>query len=707
MARRARAAFLVIATVGIVVTGTVPSHATMTSYDTGFHLIVVPPGVTQMTFDLHGAQGSGGNAASTGGLGGRSMATIDVTPGATLQLTVGGAGDNGVHPGFNGGGNHGPTTGGGVGGGATDLRLNDGTTKLLVAGGGGGGGADALGVVGGNGGPGGAMTTVAGMGANGAPHGGADGGGGGGGGTDSAGGGGGAGGVGSFTGSDGSDGAAGQGGQGGDGFNLGGGGGGGGLYGGGGGGGGGAGGSGNAPGGGGGGGSSLGPVGTTFEIGVQSGDGTAVVSYTSGSTTTTIVGASTTTTTVPSRPGLTRSFAVGVNNCIAGGTPELCAPIPTVPLPTDGVLQVEFAASTGHCANVIAHLLVDGVERSVSGALPPGESTGVQDFGPIAAGVHAVGVQAEGVVGGCNSGSIASWSGTLTLTLTGITEADAAVAAPGDAVSISTVVNGSPAPAALEASYTRPVDAVGLATLAAATYFPPDPSIPPDPVIPPNPIIGSVGFVDLLLLGGGAGDVVQVRFTPPDRVLPSDLNRLLFFDGTAWSPVLGSDGAPPAYVSGSGFSISFTETSTPKVTALGGTVFAFVTTPASGCAATPVGATFASLACRIAALSGETQAESALGKLGGKLVVTLGKATTLTDSAKGQCASGKTKQPKARLKQVRRQLVQYSHRLRTHSARKKILEAVREPLARTADGIGADAKKLRSALRCPDDATAM
>jgi hypothetical protein len=54
---------------------------------------------------------------------------------------------------------------------------------------------------------------------------------------------------------------------------------------------------------------------------------------------------------------------------------------------------------------------------------------------------------------------------------------------------------------------------------------------------------------------------------------------------------------------------------------------------------------------------------------------------------------------------VARQLIQYSHRLRSHAARKKIPEAVREPLAQTADGIGADAKKLRSALRCPDDAT--
>jgi len=721
---RARAAFLVVATVMVVVAGAGSTHATMMTYDTGLHLIVVPPGVTQMTFDLYGAQGSGGNAVSSGGLGGRTAATLDVTPGVTLQLNVGGAGNNGVHPGYNGGGNHGPSTGGGVGGGATDLRLNDGTTKLLVAGGGGGGGADSLGVIGGNGGPGGGMTSPDGAGSDGTAHGLALGGGGGGGGSDAAGGMGGAGGAGAFSGSPGSDGALGQGGQGGDGFAFGGGGGGGGLYGGGGGGGGG-GTTGNAPGGGGGGGSSFGPVGTTFEIGVQSGDGSAVVTYTSGSTTTTTTGATTTTTgatttttgatttttgatttttstTVPSS-GLTFSFAVHVDDCVAGATPQLCTPIPTVPLPTDGVLKVEFESANGQCSNVIAHLLVDGVERFVSGALPPGEGTGMQDLGPVAVGGHAVGVQAEGVVGGCNAGSLASWGGTLMLTVTGITATDGAIAAPGEAVHVSTVVNASPAPAAIDASYTRPADATGLATLVAATYYPPDPITPPDPIIPPNPIIGSVGFVDLRLVGGGAGDVVQARFAPPDPILPTDLQQLFFFDGTTWSPVLGSDAAPPAYVGGSGFTISFTDTSTPKVTALGGTVFAFVATPLSGCAATPVGATFASLACRFADLTTETQSESALGALGPKLLAALGKATTHGKSAQDQCASGKTKPAKAQLKQVVKQLAQYGHRLKSHAAR-KIPESVRTPLAQTADGIGTDAKTLRGALHCPADA---
>src|SRR5262249_10468706 len=133
--RRARAAGLV-ATV-ILAAGAEPSHATMLTYDPPGGAVMVPPGVTQMTFDLYGAQGGGGIAFSSGGLGGRATATIAVTPGTMLLLTVGRAGDSEVQPGYNGGGAHSPSTGGGNGGGSTGLRLNDGITKLLVAGGGG------------------------------------------------------------------------------------------------------------------------------------------------------------------------------------------------------------------------------------------------------------------------------------------------------------------------------------------------------------------------------------------------------------------------------------------------------------------------------------------------------------------------------------------------------------------------------------------
>src|SRR5207302_10954756 len=59
--------------------------------------------------------------------------------------------------------------------------------------------------------------------------------------------------------------------------------------------------------------------------------------------------------------------------------------------------------------------------------------------------------------------------------------------------------------------------------------------------------------------------------------------QLLYWNGAAWAPVLGSGGATPvkdttdnldATVSGGRFSLTFDGTSTPKITELGGTFFA-------------------------------------------------------------------------------------------------------------------------------------
>ena len=206
----------------------------------------VPAGVTSATFDLYGARGGIG-----GGLGGRVTATLNVTPGATYQILVGGLGDA-FHNGFNGGALGQSARNGG---GASDVRsgafgLAD---RMLVAGGGGGGNGTA-----GLGGAGGHPT--GGNGADGLFAGG------GGGGTQTAGGAGGTG--------DPGNGNPGTLGQGGSGY----GGGGGGYYGGGGGG------FQQSSGATGGGGSSFGPSGATFQNGVRAGDGLVTISYSQADT---------------------------------------------------------------------------------------------------------------------------------------------------------------------------------------------------------------------------------------------------------------------------------------------------------------------------------------------------------------------------------------------------------------------------------------
>ena len=120
----------------------------------------VPAGVTEATFDLYGASGVASDLSI--GRGGRVMATLAVTPGATYQIQVGGMnGYNGGGKGFNNSQN---------GGGASDLRATPFAlaNRLLVAGGGGGGGrgggsAPSAGVPGGPGGDGGYPSGAAGL----------------------------------------------------------------------------------------------------------------------------------------------------------------------------------------------------------------------------------------------------------------------------------------------------------------------------------------------------------------------------------------------------------------------------------------------------------------------------------------------------------------------------------------------------------------
>jgi hypothetical protein len=153
---------------------------------------------------------------------------------------------------------------------------------------------------------------------------------------------------------------------------------------------------------------------------------------------------------------------------------------------------------------------------------------------------------------------------------------------------------------------------------------------------------------------------------------------------------------------------SSTSTSTPtsstSITSVPSTTTTTTTLPAmcDGIAPAP---SFASIRCRLVALRTATAAATALGDLRPKLDQPLDKAIDRTDLGQDLCASSDAKKARNRLKQVRRQLIQYSHRLRGLKARKTAPESVREPLASEGDAISADAKTFRAALACPADAT--
>jgi hypothetical protein len=122
-------------------------------------------------------------------------------------------------------------------------------------------------------------------------------------------------------------------------------------------------------------------------------------------------------TLLAAKPGTTAAdsshdltFPVSVT-CVSVG--QLCSPTFSVVVPTAGLLEVEFIASSGHCSNIRVNIFVDSVLRSTSPFLAPGQSTGQVNLGFVGAGNHQIDVQAEGQVGGCNSGDLGAWAGTL------------------------------------------------------------------------------------------------------------------------------------------------------------------------------------------------------------------------------------------------------------------------------------------------------
>jgi hypothetical protein len=114
--------------------------------------------------------------------------------------------------------------------------------------------------------------------------------------------------------------------------------------------------------------------------------------------------------------------------CTSSG--QLCTPIFTTPVTTGGVLQVSYSASAGHCSNVAAHFLVDGVELAVTPFLTPGQTSATFTLSPVSAGAHTLGVQGEGTVSGCNTGTLAAWGGSVQITVNA-TAAAAPIPAPG------------------------------------------------------------------------------------------------------------------------------------------------------------------------------------------------------------------------------------------------------------------------------------
>jgi IPTL-CTERM motif len=109
----------------------------------------------------------------------------------------------------------------------------------------------------------------------------------------------------------------------------------------------------------------------------------------------------------------TTSYPVSAS---CSGSGQLCDTIATIPITTTGLLQAQFVGGAALCSNIRIHFLVDGAEVALTGFVGASGSTGFFNLGPVSSGSHTLGLQAEGQVGGCNSGTLGSWAGTAQVT---------------------------------------------------------------------------------------------------------------------------------------------------------------------------------------------------------------------------------------------------------------------------------------------------
>lgn len=100
-------------------------------------------------------------------------------------------------------------------------------------------------------------------------------------------------------------------------------------------------------------------------------------------------------------------------------TSQDCKQIPQVPFTAGDKdkLQVTFTANANHCSDIEVRILVDNYPQSGWLRVGPGQSVTSPTF--TQSGDHVLGVAARGVTGGCNTGVLNAWGGTVHVTSVG------------------------------------------------------------------------------------------------------------------------------------------------------------------------------------------------------------------------------------------------------------------------------------------------
>lgn len=109
-------------------------------------------------------------------------------------------------------------------------------------------------------------------------------------------------------------------------------------------------------------------------------------------------------------------------NCSLAKASQLCDATQLVSVRVRGAsarLRVKFAPSPQSCSSIRFHIFRDGVEVGVTDPTNYGSANVAPlkiNLGKFKPGKYLLGFQAEGILGGCNSGLLGSWAGEFKFT---------------------------------------------------------------------------------------------------------------------------------------------------------------------------------------------------------------------------------------------------------------------------------------------------
>jgi hypothetical protein len=95
-------------------------------------------------------------------------------------------------------------------------------------------------------------------------------------------------------------------------------------------------------------------------------------------------------------------------------TSQECPQVPEVNFNAlnKGFVLIQFTANQNHCSDINVRILLDGYP-GFDARVGPGQT--VQSTNFVVSGNHVLGVMATGIEGGCNTGVLNSWGGTVRL----------------------------------------------------------------------------------------------------------------------------------------------------------------------------------------------------------------------------------------------------------------------------------------------------